>query len=189
MIGVPLELADDFGIPHDAIDGLVPEASALTNPTRAFFDTATGVGDSVSALDAYFLEKIVIELMGALLLSSRGVGHAMRAGEASLHDKALALMTARRADQELSPAKIAQDLNVSLRHLQRDFSRNGASVADTLRRLRAEHAVQLLGDPQYDVLSIPEIAHYSGFSSPQLLRRALATFGWGSPADVRRGRV
>lgn len=188
--GVPYDILDEFGLSPEVVDGPLATAQALMQPALRFFDAAADTDEEASALEAYFVEKLVQEMVGALLLSNRGMADPAQSAPPSMYDRALRLMTARRADPHLMPEAVARDLNVSLRHLQRAFSQHGTSVAATLRRLRVEQAVHLLRDERYDVLSIPEVAHHSGFNSPQLLRRALAAHGWGAPLEIRaqRGR-
>ncbi|WP_344881966.1 AraC family transcriptional regulator [Zhihengliuella alba] len=188
LVGVPLELADEFGIRQEAVDGRLRTDSALRAPVLAFLEAMAAIDSAVGPLDAYFLEKLVHEMAAAVLLSNRRVGGIAEESQPGVYDRALSLMTALRADQNLTPERVAGELNVSLRNLQREFSRNGSSVAATLRRLRAELAVQLLTDPQYDVLTIPQVAYYAGFGSAPLMRRALTAHGWGTPAEVRQRR-
>ncbi|GAB3659535.1 hypothetical protein GCM10027591_12640 [Zhihengliuella somnathii] len=186
--GVPYDILDEFGLSPDVVDGPLTTAHALMQPALRFLDSAADTDESASALEAYFVEKLVQEMVGALLLSNRGIADAVENPRSSMYDRALRLMTARRSDPELMPEIVARDLNVSLRHLQRVFSQHGTSVAATLRRLRVEQALQLLQDERYDVLSVPEIARHAGFNSPQLLRRALNAHGRGSPLEIRAQR-
>lgn len=186
--GVPLDIIEEFGMDHGVVDGPVGSETGLFEPTLRFLSAAADMDEGVSALDAYFVEKLIQEMFGALLLSSRGLGNAVEREAPGLYDRAVALITARRAESDLTPERIAGELNVSLRHLQREFSRHSTSVAATLRRLRVEQAIHLLTDARYDVLAVPDIAFHSGFASPQLLRRALAAHGWGSPLEIRSRR-
>ncbi|WP_309080526.1 helix-turn-helix domain-containing protein [Zhihengliuella sp.] len=188
MVGVPLELADEFGIRQESVDGRLRNDSALRAPVLAFLEAMAGIEGAVGPLDAYFLEKLVQEMAAAVLLSNRRVGAAAQESQPGIYDRALSLMTALRGDHDLTPERVAGELNVSLRNLQREFCRNGTSVAATLRRLRAELAVQLLTDSQYDVLTIPQVAYYAGFGSAPLMRRALTALGWGTPAAIRQRR-
>ncbi|MCO1340223.1 hypothetical protein BJH93_15220 [Kocuria polaris] len=183
--GVPLDVIDEFGMDHSVVDGPVGAETGLLEPTLRFLGAAADMDEGVTALDAYFVEKLIQEMFGALLLTSRGLRDVVERDAPGLYDRAVALITARRAERDLTPERIASEMNVSLRHLQREFSRHSTSVAATLRRLRVEQAIHLLTDARYDVLSVPDIAFHSGFASPQLLRRALAAHGWGSPLEIR----
>ena len=57
--------------------------------------------------------------------------------------------------------------------------------ATELRNLRAELALSLLRDPQYDALSTSQIASHAGFTNAAAMRRALHAIGAPTPQAAR----
>lgn len=75
-----------------------------------------------------------------------------------------------------------------MRHVQRMFAEVGSSPAAELRLLRVELAQNMLQDPEYDLLSLAEVAEYSGFRSSAALRRAFVACGLPVPRRYCRSR-
>lgn len=181
---VPHQVVRDFGLAPSGGFMLLPPTSTLLGPTCSFFDSLVSTTGPVSSVAAYFMEKLVHEMIGGLFLEDS----AMEAGgtkRPTLYHQAMALITASAADQALTPESVARDLNVSLRHLQRDFQKRNESVAERIRQTRVDLAVRLLTDPAMAVLSLDQIAAHSGFASLGHLRRTLHSVGAGTPRDIR----
>ncbi len=181
---VPLQVVRDFGLNPSLSFSLLPASSALLEPTRNFLDAMVASTDPVSSVASYFMEKLVHEMIGGLFLEDSAVD-ASGSKRPTLYHQAMALITASAADQALTPESLARDLNVSLRHLQRDFHKRNDSVADRIRQTRADLAVRLLTDSTMAVLSLDQIAAHSGFASLGHLRRTLHSMGAGTPRDIR----
>nr|WP_244964317.1 helix-turn-helix domain-containing protein [Pseudoclavibacter helvolus] len=79
---------------------------------------------------------------------------------------------------------VARELGVVRRTLDRAYAREGLSISDKLRLQRARRARQLL--IRHPSLSLRDIAEQSGFSSPQVMRRALDRYYEAAPAAIRR---
>ncbi|WP_161556124.1 helix-turn-helix transcriptional regulator [Mangrovicoccus ximenensis] len=139
------------------------------------------------------------------------------ADEAELHDHGLGLIAelfgrrpqgreARRAthflcaqawiadhlgDPALSAAAIAAALNISQRHLNRVFAREGTTVRRSIEERRLQMARQMLEDPDRDHLGVGEIAFACGFSDQarfsREFRRAFGATPSGLRRDMRRG--
>ncbi|MDK3019826.1 helix-turn-helix domain-containing protein [Pseudodonghicola flavimaris] len=75
------------------------------------------------------------------------------------------------SDPTLSPSQIAAGLNISLRHLNRVFAREGVTVRRVIEERRLKMALQLLQDPKHTYMSIGEIAYSCGFSDQSLFSR------------------
>lgn len=181
---VPPQVVRDFGMVPAGGLALMPRGSTLLEPTRSFLSSLlTGTG-KISSVAAYFMEKLIHEMVGGLFLeeSSLIADHSNRP---TLYHQAMALITALAGEQRLTPGSLARDLNVSLRHLQRDFQKRNESVAGTIRRTRAGLAIRLLSDPTMTVLSLDQIAEHSGFTSLGHLRRTLHSVGAGTPREIR----
>jgi len=65
---------------------------------------------------------------------------------------------------DLSPARIATAMGISVRHVHRVFSSKGCSVADWIRERRLRQCHSDLSDPHLRQKSITEIAFFWGFN-------------------------
>ena len=88
-----------------------------------------------------------------------------------------------RACEGLGAAELAREVGVSPEHLVRLFSRElGTTPGAYLRAERVAHAVQLLA---HTGLSVAEIAHQSGFATPQHLAHCLRAATGLTPTSLR----
>lgn len=181
---VPHQVVRDFGLVPATGLILMPAVSTLLEPTRGFLNSMSASRNQISSVAAYFMEKLVHEMIGGLFLEA-SAAEAGGTKRPTLYHQAMALITASAGDQALTPESLARDLNVSLRHLQRDFQKRKESVAERIRQTRVDLAVRLLTDPAMAVLSLEEIAAHSGFTSLGHLRRTLHSVGAGTPRDIR----
>jgi len=180
---MPNQVVSDFGLAP--LPGLAPYTrdSALRRPAVAFLGSLVVDAGPFSSVAAYFVEKLIHEMMGGLLLENHGVG---RSGHRqSLYHQAMALISASAGDSGLTPESLSRKLNVSLRHLQRAFQKRNESVADRLRQARVDLAIRLLTDSTLGVLSLDQIAAHAGFASLGHLRRTLRAAGVGTPREIR----
>jgi AraC family transcriptional activator of tynA and feaB len=88
----------------------------------------------------------------------------------------------------LSPADIAAALSLSVRHVHRLFSRQGATVADWIRVQRLRHCRKDLADPYLRAKSITEIAFFWGFNDSAHFSRAFKQ-EFGTCPRVFRSRI
>lgn len=84
---------------------------------------------------------------------------------------------------EPSQAQVAQQLNCSVRTLQRRLSGQQASFTDLLDRTRHELALSHLADP---ACSISEVAYLLGFADTSNFTRAFRRWTGQSPTEHRR---
>ncbi|MGB4137000.1 MAG: AraC family transcriptional regulator [Microbacterium sp.] len=89
------------------------------------------------------------------------------------------------ADAGLSSRRIAEDVNLSVRQLERQFQAQGTSIAGEVRRTRIAAAARLLSDDAMAALSIDQIARRVGFSGGSPLARAMAREGMPAPSALR----
>ncbi|MEE2523990.1 helix-turn-helix domain-containing protein [Pseudarthrobacter sp. J75] len=181
---VPHQVVRDFGLVPPGGFTLFPAGSTLLEPTRNFISAVAASTEKISSVAAYFMEKLVHEMIGGLFLEDSTVV-AGGSNRPTLYHQAMALITASAGDRALTPESLARDLNVSLRHLQRDFQKRNDSVAERIRQTRVDLAVRLLTDPAMAVLTLDQIADHSGFASLGHLRRTLHSLGAGTPRDIR----
>lgn len=182
---VPEEILAEMGVEPDLTFGLLEVGSFLSTPAVNFLKSVALNDSNATALSAYFIEKLMQELVGSFFLSHACLASEPVLDRAHLYQTAVSVITAKRADPALSSRSVAADLNISLRQLQREFRTRGVSPAELIRKLRAELAVQHLQNRAYDALSIEQIAKYCGLSSSQQLRSALAATGHPTPRRIR----
>ena len=89
------------------------------------------------------------------------------------------------ADEELSPAQIAEANGVSLRLLQATFSGEGTTVREYVTLRRLQEAMQILKAPIYQSRSISEIAYQSGFKSLASFSRTFKDHYGNAPSEYR----
>jgi len=182
-------------LPTDAIVGSGVDADSLPvtfdrtpllAATREFSSALCRERGVSARFSEYVSERLLAEMAFGLVLEGREVGRGVAIG--TLAERARTIMVVRRAEPDLSAASVAADLHVSVRQLQRAFAAAGSSPAAALRNLRVELAQSMLHDPQYDGLSVDQVAQYSGFASTSVLRRAFDAEGITAPSVVRRTR-
>ena len=183
---VPLSTVTSFGAQLQRGQHLFSRESEILPAIVDFFTSLVSRPPVSGAVAAYAVAQLAEEMIGALFLESAGADRSEIRAEEPLFRRAVALIAARRGDSGLTPSSLASDLSVSRRHLERAFAAHGVTPASEIRRLRIEHALRLLSDPTFDVLPIPEVAAFAGFSTVDDLRRAFRLTGLPSPMQVRR---
>lgn len=185
VVTLPAQVLTDFGLDHVHTLRSLDSNSTMLTPVLGFLREVAVQDQDVPSLAAYFMEKLVHEMVGGIALENRGE-KITSTGRRSFFDQAMDLIAATASDGSLSPATIAEGLSLSLRQLQREFKRNNTTIATVILQHRTDIAVRLLQDPKLDVLSLDKIADHSGFSSSVQLRRALRDAQVGSPTEIRR---
>jgi AraC-like DNA-binding protein len=89
-------------------------------------------------------------------------------------------------DSDISLPKVAVDLGISPRTLQRQLGDRGASFAAVLREVRLDRARFYL---RSTTLSMSEIAFLLGYDTPASFYRAFARWTGQTPGDFRAGPV
>lgn len=155
-----------FGVPvhfQQSHNALVFRRNALDLPTQR--------------RDAYLFEYIQRNLD---LLQDHWQLHGNPSQISQLYDA-----IARNAEiSEYSAEALAQQLNMSLRALQRQARDRGFTVSQLLENAREAKARQLLTDPK---LSIEAISAQLGYSDDRAFRRAFKRWTGQTPAEFRRG--
>jgi AraC family transcriptional regulator, positive regulator of tynA and feaB len=91
-------------------------------------------------------------------------------------------------DSELGLASFAKRHGMSTRTLQGLFQAGGSSFSATLTRLRLERAAEMLADPDFDGLSVAEIAFNVGFVNASHFGRRFREAYGVSPRQHRERR-
>lgn len=114
-------------IPWEALESFVtapPEQitrferrSLLDLSMEAFVTTLMRHGDSATSAESRATEQLLVEMGGAILLDQlSGIGRDEGDPHAVLRDRAMAVIARRCADPHVTPATVAREVQVSLRH-------------------------------------------------------------------------
>lgn len=184
LVSLPVQVLQEFGIEEEPELCVMDPDSTMLSPALGFLREIAVQDQDVPSVAAYFMERLVHEMVGGIMLENRGARFtgSTRKG---FFDQAMDYIAATAGDGSLTPATLAGELSLSLRQLQREFKRNNTSIATAILQRRIELALRLLRDPKLDVLPLEEIAQHSGFTSPVQLRRALRDANAGSPSEIR----
>ena len=126
------------------------------------------------------LASLALIERGTLNPGSEFARKALRVGRLSLAQRIIASQL---SDPNLSPASVADQLGISVRHLHALFERTAMSFSQTLTASRIEHSQKLLvGTPGRAVSSI---AFASGFDSLATFYRVFRATSGMAPGDFR----
>jgi AraC-like DNA-binding protein len=126
------------------------------------------------------LASLALIERGTLNPGSEFARKALRVGRLSLAQRIIASQF---SDANLSPASVAAQLGISIRHLHALFERTAMSFSQTLTASRIEHSRKLLvGAPSRTVSSI---AFASGFDSLATFYRVFRAASGMAPGDFR----
>jgi AraC-like DNA-binding protein len=98
--------------------------------------------------------------------------------------RAKQVIGARFAEIDLCPKRIAEELHISVGHLNRVFKMDNTSVMRHVWTLRVEHAARLLGRVATRRIQIQEIAYQCGFSSAAHFSRVFKERFGTPPRDM-----
>lgn len=158
--------------------------TALATGLHGFAESLAQRPEVQTRVSDYVVERLLVEMAYGVLLEHRETDVAGAQSVRPMH-RARMLMLLNRADAEYGMQDLARDLHVSTRHLQRLFAKEGTSPAAELRNVRAELALSLLRDPQYDSLTTSQIAAHAGFMNAAAMRRGLHAIGAPTPQAAR----
>ena len=127
-----------------------------------------------------------VELMRALIYSAGATGRDRRDAESAVLDVRIdAYIRSQLRDPDLAPAQIAAAHGISVRSLYALYASLGESLEQTIidQRLRSA-AADLIAD-EFDHMTIGDIAHSWGFSSPSFFSNRFRQMYGCSPSDWR----
>jgi AraC-like DNA-binding protein len=171
VVKVPLSVLADHGAVLPLECGRLLAQRSIVGPVKDFVG-AVSETEAPEPSAGRRIERLLEEMTAGLALEHKAALPCPHGGR-DLYAAAVALIETRKGDRRLTPASIAVSLNVSLRHLQREFSQRGDAVATAIRRLRTEYARELLRDPRFAAVTSSGIAELAGFGSAKSLHRAL----------------
>jgi len=195
------EFADDFSqlslhIPEQLLETHLEQPT----PTATRISTVTGVGAAIrhvlTAIDsgelapgsAATLARHTCGLLAVALSQPELVGPvSQRHGR--LLTQALDDIDEHLTDADLSPARTASRLRISVRLLHQLFASRDHSYTATVRRRRLDQARRDLADPARAALRIIDIAADNGFADVTHFHRVFRqTYGY-TPAQLRRDQT
>ncbi|WP_425955866.1 helix-turn-helix transcriptional regulator [Xylanimonas sp. McL0601] len=124
----------------------------------------------------------------ARLLAARGAHRRVPAEGPShidLRARVVGHIAAHAGDAELTPARLAADVGISPRTLERLFEHAPMSVAAHIAHARLDLALELLRDPRLAHLGSDDVAARAGFTSTSRLQRAVLTATGLTPSAYR----
>lgn len=152
-----------------------------------FADLVTG-GESMEPQAASRLTRALASLAlierGTLNPGSEFARKALRVGRLSLAQRIIASQL---SDANLSPASVASQLGISIRHLHALFERTAMSFSQTLTASRIEHSRKLLVEAPARAVS--SIAFASGFDSLATFYRVFRAASGMAPGDFRESAL
>lgn len=116
------------------------------------------------------------------------ITHVVEKGRRSILDKkniytrACQIITATSDNRELTSARVAAQLHVSLRYLQSAFAEAGETPAQRIRVVRLERALNFLESG----FGVKESGERAGFSEPSTFRRSFRQYFGATPIERRR---
>ncbi|MDF2563466.1 MAG: nphR 1 [Microbacterium sp.] len=183
VVWLDTESVIDTSVPPAPQPVILPR-TALATGLHAFAESLVHRPEVQTRVSDYIVERLLVEMAYGVLLEHRETDAAGFHAVRPMH-RARMLMLLNRADADYGLQELARDLHVSTRHLQRLFAKEGTSPAAELRNVRAELALSLLRDPQYDALTTSQIAAHAGFTNAAAMRRGLHAIGAPSPQAAR----
>jgi AraC family transcriptional activator of tynA and feaB len=153
---------------------------------RALSALCTQLGEEPTLVAGY-PASLLADQVGAMLAAAlEPAVDAPAPANQALAKRAEALLRARLDEAGLSAASVALSLSVSVRTLHRAFASRGDTFAGSLRRIRLEHAAQLLAQPRLSHVGVAELGRRSGFGDASHFVREFR-LAWGmTPARWRR---
>lgn len=167
---IPEEKLADRGIRLRAHQFKLGAASSLSQPLRSFVTSVTGPAWTPSSVGQVVAERTIEDLVVGMFLEVDGYAMDSVDLRAGLRGRAVNHIAAGHREPDLTPTLVAEQLGVSLRHLQRAFEQSGNSLTQKISRTRCESAAILLMAPGGVTMTMGEIAKHAGFRSTFELR-------------------
>jgi AraC family transcriptional regulator, positive regulator of tynA and feaB len=176
-------------LPHTWLKRWLPRAESC--PTR--FDPADNWNQAlcgvVGALQPTSIAQLTLsrsalaESIATLIALAAGPN--AQGAEPPLFDSLIAGLRASMHESDISPAKLAERHDISLRTLCYAFAHAGTTFRDELMRLRMERAGELLSAPSLSESTILEVAVRCGFTDPSHFARRFRLHFGRAPREFR----
>ncbi|NKX54243.1 AraC-like ligand-binding domain-containing protein [Arthrobacter mobilis] len=134
------------------------------------------------------MSEAAVRLIGSVLIEEHSRLGACTEPTAGLVGRVMRYLDGHIADDTLDAKTLAAVHNVSLRSLQRAFTKEGLTVSAAVRLRRLEHARRALLDPANAYQTVAGLAARSGFTDPALFSRLFRQQYGTTPSDYRAGK-
>ena len=187
MITLPTDWLDRHLARPELASGAVLRDHPLVHLWATQLATGFAVADELSPAGAALFARHSIELLAQVIEESH-YEHPTEsdAWRAALYLEARQTIALRCGDPNLGPARIARDMNVSTRTLERIFAANGESIMRRVYDERVRQAAISLTAPQFADRSVTEIAFACGFNDASHFGRTFAANMGVTPSEWRR---
>jgi AraC family transcriptional regulator, positive regulator of tynA and feaB len=161
-----------------------------TRAGRALFEILVdGFKDDLSSASAdAYMQLVIYDLIGALFVASDLPSISSYSDK--LFTRVCAIIRDRFADPDLSPCQVAEEARISLRYLQKIFTKRGSTCGHLINSMRLDYAARLLRRRAFadTSQSIAEIAYACGFNDyNHFSRRFRQRFGHAPSVHVEGG--
>lgn len=182
--------------PRDLLE--IPQ-SAITQITAQRLGADSGAGALVGSyigglarelgnLEPHASRRLVraaLDMVGTIIETAVGE-RASQHGHDALMRRILTHIDENLVSGELTPASIAAEHFISLRHLHGLFAEQGTTVSTVIRTRRLERAYDALVDPRQSGRLVSSIAFDAGFADPAHFSRTFRAHFGQAPSAVRR---
>ncbi|MEM8813908.1 MAG: helix-turn-helix domain-containing protein [Pseudomonadota bacterium] len=176
------EMVGRFGSSFDSWCHL-PEAKSWFPPILA---VARKLLEARSRSASQQLEESLLSLIGAALTDLQGGETDLQRRVCDLIERAVLVMEENCTDPDYSPARLADDLGVSSRTLQRHFQSLGETPGRRLLDARLSHAYRTLVSPDARrVATVTDVAFEAGFSDLSHFHRAFRAKYGLTPGELK----
>lgn len=149
---------------------------------------ATYLQSSSHAAPPFSLEPAWARTFGTIIAGVTGVTPSGSVLSRARLAQATRIVERHSSDRRLTPVALASALKISRRTLYDLTASSLGGISEYIRTVRVTEAIAMLANPEYDSLTMGEIASRAGFSSSKHLSRALAVLFDTSAGAVRRER-
>ena len=160
-------------------------AAPVSSFLRSLEPLALGDDNAVSRQ----LATSALDLLGVALADRFGTEGSPSAGRTKHFLRACTYMNAYASDPDLTPARIASSIGVSLRYLHAIFKEHGMTVNEYLIKRRLARCMDDLLSPMAASRTITEIAHSNGFKTSAHFSRRFAEAYGRTPRQVKLGEL
>ncbi len=160
--------------------------TSVTAPVSSFLRALEPLALGDDSAVSRQLATSALDLLGVALADRFGADGSPNAGRTKHFLRACTYINAYASDPDLTPARIASSIGVSLRYLHAIFKEHGMTVNEYLIKRRLARCMDELLSPMAANRTITEIAHSNGFKTSAHFSRRFAEAYGQAPRDVKR---
>lgn len=160
--------------------------TTVTAPVSSFLRSLEPLALGDDSAVSRQLATSALDLLGVALADRFGADGSPNAGRTKHFLRACTYINAYASDPDLTPARIASSIAVSLRYLHAIFKEHGLTVNEYLIKRRLARCMDELLSPMAANRTITEIAHSNGFKTSAHFSRRFAEAYGRAPRDVKR---